>query len=77
LRVDETYVKVKGNWMYLYRAVDSRVSPLEFLLSATRDTEAAKRFFSKPLDASPTVTPSLITINKNVAYPKALFSEKT
>jgi transposase, IS6 family len=35
-RVDETYVKVKGTWMYLYRAVDSRGNTLEFLLSASR-----------------------------------------
>ena len=50
-RVDETYVKVKGIWMYLYRAVDSAGDTLEFLLSATRDAPAAKRFFSKALGA--------------------------
>jgi transposase, IS6 family len=44
-RVDETYVKVKGVWVYLYRAVDSQGHTLEFLLSPTRDAEAAKRFF--------------------------------
>src|SRR6266581_7957243 len=44
-RVDETYVKVKKTWMYLYRAVDSQGNTLEFLLSPTRDAEAAKRFF--------------------------------
>jgi transposase-like protein len=43
-RVDETYVKVKGRWMYLYRAVDSRGQTIDFLLSAKRDAEAAKRF---------------------------------
>jgi transposase, IS6 family len=47
-RVDETYVKVKGIWMYLYRAVDSQGNTVEFLLSATRDAEAAKRFSLKP-----------------------------
>jgi IS6 family transposase len=40
-RVDETYVKVKGRWMYLYRAVDSRGQTIDFLLSAKRDAEAA------------------------------------
>ena len=50
-RVDETYIKIKGTWMYLYRAVDSHGNTLEFLLSATRDTPAAKRFFSKALAA--------------------------
>jgi transposase-like protein len=39
-RVDETYVKIKGVWMYLYRAVDSQGNILEFLLSATRDAQS-------------------------------------
>jgi transposase, IS6 family len=70
-RVDETYVKVKKVWMYLYRAVDSQGHTLEFLLSATRDAEAAKRFFSKTLAASHTTTPRVINVDKNAAYPKA------
>src|SRR5207248_3172970 len=70
-RVDETYVKVKKVWMYLYRAVDSRGNTLEFLLSSTRDTEVAKRFFSKALAAPHTSTPRVITVDKNAAYPKA------
>jgi transposase-like protein len=48
-RVDETYIKIKKVWMYLYRAVDSQGNTLEFLLSPTRDAEAAKRFFCKAL----------------------------
>src|SRR5512135_489010 len=76
-RVDETYVKVKGTWMYLYRAVDSEGNTLEFRLSATRDAEAAKRFFSKTLHASHTVVPRVITVDKNAAYPKALKELKT
>ncbi len=43
-RVDETYIKIKKVWFYLYRAVDSEGKTLEFLLSPTRDAEAAKRF---------------------------------
>jgi transposase-like protein len=43
-RVDETYIKVKKVWVYLYRAVDSQGNTLEFLLSPTRDAQAAKRF---------------------------------
>lgn len=70
-RVDETYVKVKGAWMSLSRAVDSQGQTLEFFLSATRDTEAAKRFFGKALGASRTVTPRVITVDKNAASPKA------
>jgi IS6 family transposase len=71
-RLDETYVKVKGKWTYLYRAVDSAGNTLEFFLSATRDAAAAKRFFLKALGASHTVVPRVITVDKNAAYPKAL-----
>ena len=48
-KVDETYIKVRKTWMYLYRAVDSQGNTLEFLLRPTRDAEAAKRFFLKAL----------------------------
>ena len=48
-KVDETYIKVKKIWTYLYRAVNSQGNTLEFLLSPTRDAEAAKRFFCKAL----------------------------
>ncbi|HEY4389466.1 MAG TPA: IS6 family transposase [Ktedonobacteraceae bacterium] len=51
-KVDETYIKVKKIWMYLYRAVDSQGNTLEFLLSQTRDAEAAKCFFLKALPSS-------------------------
>ena len=71
-RVDETYVKVKKVWMYLYRAVDSQGNTLEFLLSPTRDAGAAKGFFSKTLAAPHTTTPRVITVDTNAAYPKAL-----
>ncbi len=71
-RADETYVKVKGEWMYLYRAVDTQGNTLEFLLSSTRDAQAAKHFFAKAHHASHNVTPRVITVDKNAAYPKAL-----
>ena len=76
-RVDETYVKVRGTWMYLYRAVDSAGNTLEFRLSPTRDAEAAKAFFHKTLSASHTLTPRVITVDKNAAYPKALADLKS
>lgn len=44
-RVDEAYVKVKGRWTYLYRAVDAHGQTIDFLLSAKRDAAAARRFF--------------------------------
>ncbi len=70
-RVDETYIKIKKQWMYLYRAVDSEGNTLEFLLSPTRDGEAAKRFFLKTLTASQSSEPRVINVDKNAAYPKA------
>ena len=50
-RVDETYVRVKGRWTYLYRAVDSSGATIDFLLAARRNTAAAKRFFQSALRA--------------------------
>ncbi len=50
-RVDETYIKVNGDWKYLYRAVDSEGNTLDFMLSAKRNKKAAKRFFKKVLKA--------------------------
>ncbi len=46
-RVDETYVRVKGHWCYLYRAIDSKGATIDFLLSAFRDADAAKLLFRK------------------------------
>jgi len=71
-RVDETYVKVKGSWKYLYRAVDSQGNTLDFLLSAKRDAKAARRFFIKVLNAQHTVTPRVINVDQNAAYPPAV-----
>ncbi|CAN7568715.1 IS6 family transposase [Phyllobacterium sp. LjRoot231] len=48
--VDETYIKVRGQWMYLYRAIDSVGDTVEFLFSQHRDLTAAKRFFNKALE---------------------------
>ena len=46
-RVDETYIKVRGQWVYLYRAVDKEGRTVDFLLSERRDVAAPKRFFSR------------------------------
>ena len=75
-RVDETYIKVKGRWTYLYRAVDSRGKTIDFLLSGKRDAAAARRFFRKALKQSHTVRPRTITVDKNPAYPSASKSMK-
>jgi len=71
-RVDETSIKVKKEWLYLYRAVDSQGTTLECFFSLTRDGEAAKHFFVKTLAASHTTEPRVINVDKNAAYPKAL-----
>jgi transposase, IS6 family len=79
-RVDETYIKVKGQDKYLYRAVDSTGQTIDFLLAAKRDTAAAKRFFEKVFSSSSNPIPRVINVDKNPAYPaavKALKAEGT
>jgi len=71
-RVDETYIKVKGQWMYLYRAVDSEGHTIDFYLSKSRDKQAAKRFFKKALAFSYVSKPRVITVDRNPAYPVAI-----
>ena len=71
-RVDETYVKVKGKWKYLYRAVDSKGNTIDFLLRARRDKDAAKRFLKKMLKAKHATHPRVITVDKNASYPAAV-----
>lgn len=71
-RVDETYIKVKGQWMYLYRAVDSEGNTIDFCLSKTRDYKDAKRFFRKALRSLHVSKPRVITVDKNRAYPIAI-----
>jgi transposase-like protein len=75
-RVDETYIKVKGEWKYLYRAVDSFGNTLDFMLSAKRDAGAAQRFFRKAMNAAHNQEPRVINVDKNAAYPKAIDSLK-
>ena len=71
-KVDETYIKVNGDWKYLYRAVDSEGNTLDFMLNAKRDKKAAKRFFKKVLKARHNKQPRVINVDKNAAYPPAL-----
>jgi transposase-like protein len=71
-RVDETYVKVRGQWMYLYRAVDSQGQTLDFLLNETRSKRAAKRFFRKVLGQPHVSQPRVITVDGNGTYPPAI-----
>jgi IS6 family transposase len=73
---DETYIKVKGRWTYLYRAVDKTGQTIDFLLSSERDAVAAKRFFRKALAQPHTVNPRTITVDKSACYPTTVASIK-
>ncbi len=70
--MDETYIKLKGQWMYLYRAVDPKENTIDFYLSKTRDYKAAKRFFKKALRSFHVSMTHVITVDKNPAYPVAI-----
>ena len=69
-RVDETYIKVKGQWKYLYRAVDKAGNTIDFLLRAHRDKAAAKRYFEKSIQQND--VPETVTIDKSGANLAAL-----
>jgi len=70
-RINETYVKVGKEWKYLYRAVNSMVCTIEFMLSAKRDVPAAKRFFKKLMSADHRRLPFTISTDKHASYPEA------
>jgi len=69
-RMDETYIKVKGQWMYLYRAVDKYGGTIDFLLRARRDGQAAKSFFKKAMKQHG--KPNKINVDKSGANKAAL-----
>jgi len=69
-RMDETYIKVKGIWKYLYRAVDKEGKTVDFLLTAHRDMAAAKRFFEKTMRGNG--TPDKIAMDKSGANKAAI-----
>jgi transposase, IS6 family len=72
-RVDETYIRVEGKWLYLYCAVDSTGATIDFLLSAKRDAAAAaERFLSKALGGANHPEPRVINTDKHAAYPPAI-----
>src|SRR5437870_8246270 len=71
-RMDETYIKVKGHWYYLYRAVDKHGQTIDFLLTEHRDTEAALRFLKKAIRRNG--LPETITIDGSDANEAAIKS---
>jgi transposase-like protein len=71
-RMDETYIKVAGQWKYLYRAVDRDGDTIDFLLRAKRDSAAARRFLERAIDLHG--VPEKITIDKSGASTAAIQS---
>jgi putative transposase len=69
-RMDETYIKIKGQWYYLYRAVDKEGNTIDVLLTKYRDTMAAKRFLKKAIKHNG--IPEKITIDGSAANKKAI-----
>ena len=63
--MDETYIKIKGAWHYLYRAVDKEGDTVDFMLSVKRDKPAAKAFFDKAIGSNG--LPEKVTIDKSGA----------
>ena len=72
-RMDETYIKVKGAWCYLYRAVDKYGQTIDFLLTKERDEAAAKRFLTKAIRRHG--VPEKITIDGSAANAAAIKSD--
>ncbi len=72
VRIDEIYIKVRGEWRYLYRAIDKHGNPIDFLLTANRDLDAAKRFFRKMVDDHPLLAPDRIGTDGAGIYPPAI-----
>ena len=71
-RVDETYVRVAGNWTYLYRAVDSAGDTIDFMLSPKRDLTAAKLFLRLALSGTGGVRPRVVNVDGHAAYARAI-----
>lgn len=69
-RMDETYIKVKGRWTYLYRAVDRDGQTLDFMLSELRNLAAARRFFKRAIAANG--VPGRVVIDKSGTNPAGL-----
>jgi transposase-like protein len=70
-RVDETYVKIRGEWVYLYRAVDRAGNTVDFRLSTRRDVAAAKAFFRKAVKTQGS-NPTTITLDGYAASHRAV-----
>jgi putative transposase len=72
--VDETYLKVEGRWVYLYRAIDRAGTLVDVMLSETRGMKAAKAFFRSAKTVT-AITPARVTTDGHDSYPRAIRSE--
>ena len=75
-RVDETYLRIRGHWFYLYRALDSSGATIDFFLSAVRSADAAKALLSKSLSDRSHPQPRVINTDKARCYPLAISEAK-
>ena len=65
-------MRIKGQWRFLYRALDKHGNPVDFLLTAKRDLNAAKRFFRKMLMDAPLLSPGKIGTDGAGTFPPAI-----
>jgi transposase-like protein len=77
VRIDGTYIKVRGEWRYLYRAIDKHGEAVDFLLSARRDLDVAKRLFRKMLADQPLLAPDRIGTDGASTYPAAIVAARS
>jgi IS6 family transposase len=75
-RVDETYVRVGGQWRYLFRAIDKHAQLIDFMLSDCRNTRAAYRFLRKALKMMGDYPPFSITTDMLASYRRAILRLK-
>jgi transposase-like protein len=75
-RVDETYIRIRGHWFYLYPALDSSGASIDFILSAVRSAAAAKALLDKSLSDRCHQQPRVINTDKALCYPLAISEAK-
>jgi len=76
VRIDETYIKVRGKWKYLYRAIDQHDASIDFLLTESRNIKAAQRFFRKAFKEDRLFAPTHIGTDKASTFPKTIQTMK-
>lgn len=69
-KCNETYLKIKGEWYYLYRAIDKEGNTLDWMLSRYRNKKAAKQFFKKTFRNMHIVSPRVVNVDKTLHFPR-------